>query len=284
MHPMEALQMEFMRNALWAGLLVSIACGIMGALVVVNRIVFISGGIAHAAYGGIGLAIYTGISPLLGATLFSLLIALLMGLFTFGNREGSDTVIGVMWAAGMGLGIILVDLTPGYHPDLMSYLFGSILAVSKLDLCFMALLDGLIVLIVVLFYKELLGFSYDDTFSATRGVPVRFLHFLLLILIALSVVMLIRIVGLILVIALLTIPASIAGHYTCSLKKMMQLGCSLGAVFILLGLWLSYRFNMTSGATIVLVACGAFLCSAAGKAVALQLARHRRSRRNPGLE
>jgi len=274
---MEALQMEFVRNALWAGVLVSIACGIMGALVVVNRIVFISGGIAHAAYGGIGLAIYVGISPLLGATLFSVFIALLMGLFTFGNREGSDTVIGVMWAAGMGLGIILVDLTPGYHPDLMSYLFGSILAVSKIDLCFMALLDGLIVLVIVLFYKELLSFSYDDTFSATRGIPVRALHFLLLVLIALSVVMLIRIVGLILVIALLTIPASIAGQYTFSLKKMMQLGCILGAVFILLGLWLSYRFDMTSGATIVLVACAAYLLSSAGKTVALHLARRRRS-------
>jgi zinc transport system permease protein len=274
---MEALQMEFMRNALWAGFLVSIACGIMGALVVVNRIVFISGGIAHAAYGGIGLAIYVGIPPLLGATLFSLLIALLMGLFTFGNREGSDTVIGVMWAAGMGLGIILVDLTPGYHPDLMSYLFGSILAVSQIDLFCMALLDGLMVLVIMLSYKELLGFSYDDTFSATRGVPVRALHFLLLVLIALSVVMLIRIVGLILVIALLTIPASIAGQYTFSLKKMMQLGCILGAVFILLGLWLSYRFDMTSGATIVLVACAAYLLSSAGKSVARQLARRRRS-------
>ncbi|HAA02983.1 MAG TPA: hypothetical protein DCE18_06395, partial [Syntrophobacteraceae bacterium] len=134
---MDLLQYEFMRNALWAGVLVSITCGIMGALVVVNRIVFISGGIAHAAYGGIGLAIFLGVSPLLGATLFSAVIALLMGVFTFENREGSDTIIGVMWAVGMALGVILIDLTPGYHRDLMSYLFGSILAVSKIDLCFM---------------------------------------------------------------------------------------------------------------------------------------------------
>jgi zinc transport system permease protein len=272
---MEIFHYEFMRNAIWAGLLVSITCGLIGALVVVNRIVFISGGIAHAAYGGIGLAIYCGVSPLLGASLFSIVIAVLMGWFTFGNREGSDTIIGIMWAVGMALGIIMVDLTPGYHRDLMSYLFGSILAVPMADLLFMALLDGVIVLVVGLFYKELLSFSYDESFTATRGVPVRLLHFVLLVLIALSVVMLIRIVGLILVIALLSIPASIAGQYTYSLKKMMGLGCLLGAAFILAGLWLAYRFNLTSGATIVLVACCGYLLSSTGGKLARCWAKRR---------
>jgi zinc transport system permease protein len=272
---MEILHYEFMRNAIWAGVLVSIACGIMGALVVVNRIVFISGGIAHAAYGGIGLAIFIGIPPILGATLFSVVIAILMGWFTFQNREGSDTVIGVMWALGMALGVILVDLTPGYHRDLMSYLFGSILTVPPTDLVFMGLLDALVLLVIGLFYKELLSFSYDDTFTATRGVPVRLLHFLLLVLIALSVVMLIRVVGLILVIALLTIPASIAGQFTYSLKRMMGLGCVLGAVFILSGLWLSYEFNLTSGATIVMVACTAYVLSAGGHSLRARMLKHR---------
>ncbi|HBD08189.1 MAG TPA: hypothetical protein DCZ69_07980 [Syntrophobacteraceae bacterium] len=275
---MDLLQYEFMRNALWAGVLVSITCGIMGALVVVNRIVFISGGIAHAAYGGIGLAIFLGVSPLLGATLFSAVIALLMGVFTFENREGSDTIIGVMWAVGMALGVILIDLTPGYHRDLMSYLFGSILTVPRPDLVYMVLLDILVMVVVGCFYKELLSFSYDDTFTATRGVPVRFLHFLLLLLIALSVVMLIRVVGLILVIALLTIPASIAGQFTYSLRKMMVVGCLLGATFIFTGLWLSYRFNLTSGATIVIVACCGYLLTSGGRAIhgrILKSSRHR---------
>jgi zinc transport system permease protein len=264
---MEIFQYEFMRNALWAGVLVSITCGIIGALVVVNRIVFISGGIAHAAYGGIGLAIFLGVSPLFGATLFSAVVAMLTGWLTFENREGSDTIIGVMWAAGMALGVILIDLTPGYHRDLMSYLFGSILTVPHPDLLYMAILDVLVVAVVGGFYKELLSFSYDDTFTATRGVPVRFLHFLLLLLIALSVVMLIRIVGLILVIALLTIPASIAGQFTFSLRKMMITGCLLGAAFIFTGLWLSYRFNLTSGATIVMVACSGFLLTSGGRVI-----------------
>lgn len=275
---MEILHYEFMRNAIWAGLLVSITCGIIGALVVVNRIVFISGGIAHAAYGGIGMAIFFGISPIFGATLFSAGIAMLMGWFTFENREGADTIIGVLWAVGMALGVILVDLTPGYHRDLMSYLFGSILTVPHVDLLYMGLLDLLVLLVVGLFYKELLSFSYDDAFTATRGVPVRLLHYLLLLLIALSVVMLIRIVGLILVIALLTIPASIAGQFTYSLKRMMGLGCLLGATFIVLGLWVSYRFNLTSGATIVMIACCGYFLAAGSRALHRHVLRLRQQR------
>jgi len=250
----EALQYDFMRNALLAGLLVSISCGIIGSLVVVNRIVFISGGIAHAAFGGVGLGFFYGFSPFLGAAIFASGVSLIMGAVSLKSKHRADTIIGVLWAIGMAVGIILIDLTPGYHVDLMSYLFGSILAVPASDLWLMLPLDGFILLVVLLFYKEFVALSYDEEFAFVVGIPVKTLYLLLLGMTALSIVMIIQVVGLILVIALLTIPPYIAEKYTRSLGRMMVLSSILGVCFTLSGLWLSYVFDLTSGATIILVA------------------------------
>ena len=254
----DALQLEFMKNALLAGMLVSIACGIIGTLVVVNRIVFISGGIAHAAYGGIGLAFYMGIPPFFGAALFSVTVSMIMGVVSLKSKQRADTIIGVMWAIGMAVGIILIDLTPGYNVDLMSYLFGSILSVPGIDIWFMLSLDIVILVVIIIFYKEFIAMSYDEEFSFVVGIPVKILYFVLLGMIALSVVMIIRVVGLILVIALLTIPPFIAEKYTTSLSKMMVLSSILGMFFTMAGLWFSYNYNLTSGATIIIVAGVAF--------------------------
>lgn len=250
-----------MQNALLSGILVSVACGIVGTLVVVNRIVFISGGIAHAAYGGIGLAFYLGVPPSFGAAFFSVFSSMVMGVVSLKNKERADTIIGVIWAIGMAIGIILIDLTPGYNVDLMSYLFGSILSVPDRDIWFMLFLDILIFLLVWFFYKELLAMSYDEEFSFTVGIPIKFLYFTLLGMIALSVVMIIQVVGLIMVIALLTIPPFIAEKYTLSLAKMMILSSLLGILFTTTGLWLSYTYNLTSGATIIMVAGCVFFIS-----------------------
>jgi len=250
----EALQYDFMRNALLAGLLVSISCGIIGSLVVVNRIVFISGGIAHAAFGGVGLGFFYGFSPFLGAAIFASGVSLIMGAVSLKSKHRADTIIGVLWAIGMAVGIIFIDLTPGYHVDLMSYLFGSILAVPAADLWLMLPLDGFILLVVLLFYKEFVALSYDEEFAFVVGIPVKTLYLLLLGMTALSIVMIIQVVGLILVIALLTIPPYIAEKYTRSLSGMMVLSSILGVCFTLSGLWLSYVFDLTSGATIILVA------------------------------
>ncbi len=250
----DILQYEFMRHALLGAILVSIACGIIGSLVVVNRLVFLAGGVAHSAFGGIGLAFYFGIAPLIGTTIFAVISALLMGFITIGHRGRSDTTIGVIWALGMAIGIIFLDLTPGYHPDLMSYLFGSILAIPTWDLWVAGGLDLVIIITLWLFYKEILALSYDEEFSIVMGVPVRALYILMLTLTALSVVILIRLVGLILVIALLSIPAFIAQRMVGSLGRMMVLASFLGAIFTLTGLFLSYAFNITSGATIIMVA------------------------------
>ena len=251
---MEVLQYEFMQNALIAGLLAAIACGIVGVYVVVKRLVFISGGIAHASFGGIGLGYLLGINPVLGAMFFAIASALGMGLVTKRTKLSEDTAIGIMWATGMALGIIFIGLAPGYTPDLFSYLFGSILTVPAFDLILMLILDVIIIAIVLLLYKEFLLLSFDEEFSTVAGVPTQRLYLLLLCLIALTVVVLIRVVGIILVIALLTIPAALARQFTHSLKKMMLLSILAGAVFTFSGLWLSYLLDLASGATIILVA------------------------------
>jgi zinc transport system permease protein len=258
----EALQLEFIRNALAAGILVSLVCGVIGTLVVVNRIVFLAGGIAHAAYGGIGLAFFMGWPYVVGTLGVSVVSAGIMAAVTLKARHRVDAMVGVIWAVGMALGVILLDLTPGYNADLMSYLFGSILAVPASDLWQMGAIGVGVVITVTFYYNDFLAMSYDDEFARLRRVPVTFLYCLLLVMIALTVVMIIRVVGLILVIALLTIPPFIAEKVTGSLRAMMVVASLLSCIFTVSGLWLSYLFNLTSGATIILVAAVGFFAAA----------------------
>ncbi len=257
----EALQFEFMQNALIAGLLASVICGVMGTMVVVNRIVFLSGGIAHAAFGGIGLAFFFGWPYLVGTIGFSIIAALVMAIVTLKAKHRADTIIGVIWAIGMAIGILLLDLTPGYNVDLMSYLFGSILTVPDSDIWMMVAVAAVIFGVVTYFYNDYLALSYDEEFAQIRGVRVNTLYVLMIVMLALGVVMIIQVVGLILVIALMTIPPYIAEKYSKSLVSMMVLSSVLSALFTVIGLWLSYVFNLTSGASIIIVAGVGFLIS-----------------------
>jgi zinc transport system permease protein len=250
---MEVLQYEFMRNALLAGLLASVACGVVGVYVVVKKIVSISGGIAHASFGGIGLGYLLGISPVIGAMFFTLVSAIGMGLVTRRTKLPEDTAIGILWAMGMALGVIFIGLTPGYVPDLFSYLFGNILTVPSSDLIFMLALDIIIVIIVIALYKGFLALSFDEEFGTVAGAPIEALYLLLLCMIALTIVVLIRVVGIILVIALLTVPAALAKQFTHDLRKMMLLSVFFGAIFTFGGLWLSFVLDLASGATIILL-------------------------------
>ncbi|WP_024954462.1 metal ABC transporter permease [Sulfurospirillum arcachonense] len=255
----EALSYEFIQNALIAGILVSIASGIIGSLIVVNRMVFLAGGIAHTSYGGIGLAVYFGIPIFLGASLFAVFAALLIAFITLNQKHRSDTFIGLIWAVGMAIGILFVDLTPGYNVDLMSYLFGSILAVSKEDLWFMAALVLIIITVVTFWYRDILAVSYDSEYARLRGVSVKTFYTIILVLSALTVVIAIKIVGLILVIALLTIPIYIAENLSNSLYSMMILSAIISTIFTLTGLLVSYSFDITSGASIILVSALALI-------------------------
>jgi len=258
---MDVLGFDFMQNALAAGLLASLICGVIGSLVVVNRIVFISGGIAHASYGGVGLAFILGLPVLPVTSAFTVCMALIMALVTLRARERVDTVIGVIWAAGMAMGIILLDFTPGYNVDLMSYLFGSILAVPRSDLWLMAGLAAVVIALVLVFYRGFMVMSFDEEFARSRGVPVNFLYILPIVMVGLSVVMIIRVVGLILVIALLTIPPFIAERRTRSLRVMMIVSTVLSGIFTVSGLMISYALDITSGASIIAVAAVGFFIS-----------------------
>ena len=257
----QALHFEFMRNALIAGTMVSIICGVVGTLVVVNRLVFLSGGIAHAAYGGIGLAVYFGFSPGFFTAGFASAVALVMGAITVKDKHRADAAIGALWAIGMALGIILVSLTPGYNVDLMGYLFGSILTVVKSDIWMMIALNVVILLVVLLFYKEFIAISYDEEFAFVVGIPVTLFYFILLLMTSLAVVVTIKVVGLILVIALLSIPPSIAEDYTHSLGGMMFMASLFGIFFTVCGLYLSFNYNLPSGAAIIMVAGAVFFLS-----------------------
>lgn len=250
---LESLSYTFIQNALIAGILVSIITGIIGSLVVVNKMVFLSGGIAHSAYGGIGLSIYFGLPMLLSTSVFSVIITILIAILTYQKRENLDTIIGLTWAIGMSFGILLVDLTPGYNSDLMSYLFGSILAVNSDDILFMSILLGFIILVLLFFYRDILAVSYDSEYANLRGIKTRFFYTLILILSALSIVIAIKIVGLILVIALLTIPIYISQRFCNTLFTMMISSGFFSMIFTILGLIISYKFDLSSGPSIILV-------------------------------
>jgi zinc transport system permease protein len=250
---LEALSYNFIQNALIAGIIVSFLSGIIGSLIVVNRMVFLAGGIAHASYGGIGIAIFSGIPIFLGTSVFAITAALFMAFITMNKRESIDVFVGLVWAVGMAIGIILIDLTPGYNVDLMSYLFGSILAVNDSDLYFMGSLFVIILFVITFWYRDILAVSYDSEYAALRGTNVKFFYTLILVLSAMTVVIAIKVVGLILVIALLTIPIYIAQNLSSSLYSMMITSGFIATIFTVVGLWISYSFNLTSGACIILV-------------------------------
>ncbi len=245
---------SFLQVAVLAGLLASLGCGLIGTFVVVKRITFIAGGIAHSVLAGMGAAAYYGFDPLGGALLAAIVSALLIGWVRLYLKTQEDTLIGALWAIGMAVGLIFIHKTPGYNSQLMSYLFGNILLVPTQDLWFMALLDLLLVLIITLFYRQFLAVIFDEEFARLRGLPVNLFYLLLLCLIAVTVVLLIHVVGLILVIALLTLPAAIAGHYVHSLGGMMLIATLLGSIFTTGGLALSYGPDLPVGPTIILLA------------------------------
>lgn len=254
-------QYPFLQHALLGGLLASIGCGIIGSYVVVKRIGYLAGGVSHSVLGGMGAAFFFGMSPLAGALVAAVVSALLLGWVRLSFREQEDTLIGALWAIGMAIGILFISKTPGYSVNLMSYLFGNILMISSTDVWMMGVIDLLILGTVALCYQQFLAVSFDEEFARLRGIPVTFFYLLLLCMVAVTVVLLIQVVGLILVIALLTLPAAIAAHYVHSLGKMMLLATLLGMLFTVLGLMLSYQPDLPAGATIILVAGVSYLIS-----------------------
>ncbi|MCA9439162.1 MAG: metal ABC transporter permease [Candidatus Omnitrophica bacterium] len=256
----------FLQTALATGLFASLACGVVGSFVVTRRITYIAGSVAHCVLGGIGMARYlqtvhgwTAFDPLYGALIAALGSALLIGWVTLRAKEREDTIIGATWAIGMAVGILFITKTPGYNENLMSYLFGNILLVSRSEVWLIAALDLFILGICGLFYKKLLAICFDEEFARLRGVRVEVYYLLLLCLTALTVVLLTTVVGIILVIALITLPAAIAGIFSRTLFQMMVLGSILCGCFTVGGLAVSYDLDLPPGATIIVLAGSIYL-------------------------
>ncbi len=247
----------------------------MGTYVVVRRLVFISGGISHTVLGGMGIAYYYGGNPIHGAVVTALVAAIVIGFVSLRYHEYEDTIIGALWAVGMAVGILFIYKTPGYNVDLMSYLFGNILMVERQNVYLLIYLDALIILLVVLFYKRFLAVCFDEEYSELQGIGVVSTYLLLLCLIALTVVILIQVVGIILVIALLTLPAATARYYTHTLGQMMILASILGALFTTSGLVVSYEPDLPAGATIIVIAGLAYLLTTILKGLAMRFSGRR---------
>ncbi|MCX5772189.1 MAG: metal ABC transporter permease [Candidatus Hydrogenedentes bacterium] len=268
----------FLQYAVAAGLLASVACGVVGSYVVTRRITYIAGSVSHCILAGIGAAKYLqtvhGIpwaTPILGAVVSALTAALLIGLVSLYARQREDTVIGAVWAAGMAIGVLFIARTPGYAEDLMGYLFGNILLLSPRDLLVILILDAVVVGAGIIWYDQFLALCFDEEYARLRGLRVEIYYLLLLCMTAITVVLLVSVVGIILVIALLTLPAAIAGHFVRNLWQMMVVAALLSAAFTVGGIAASYGPNLPSGATIIVIAGLTYLLVAASSGIVRRL-------------
>ncbi|MBO5710845.1 MAG: metal ABC transporter permease [Rikenellaceae bacterium] len=249
----EILQYKFLSNALLAALLAGVACGLIGTYIVCRRLVFLSGGITHASFGGIGLAYYFGFNPLWGAFAFSLLAALGVETLTQKGKIREDSVIGMLWSLGMAIGIIFVYLTPGYAPNLMTFLFGNVLSVTKSDLWAIAALDVVLIAIYALFYRQIMFISFDREFAATQKVPVTMVNCVMMMLAAATIVLSIRVVGIVLLISLLTIPVASVNSFTKNYNRLSIGSCAVATFGTISGLLFSYSTDIPSGAATIFV-------------------------------
>jgi zinc transport system permease protein len=277
----------FLRRALLAGVLASLACGVIGSYVVSRRITVIAGSLAHAVLGGMGAAYYLRVSqgwswlhPLHGAVAAALLAAVIIGAVRAHGREREDTVISALWAVGMAVGILFLFRTPGYKADLMTYLFGNIIMVDNQTLYLLVGLDVVILGTTLVFYNPLLAVCYDEEFARLRGINVPLYYTLLLCLTALTIVTLIYVVGIVMVIALVSLPVSVAGLWSRKLWHMMVLAAALSAAFTTAGLGLSYRSDLPVGATTILLAAAVYIAAHLGFSLQRRLPVRHKSHHN----
>jgi zinc transport system permease protein len=248
------LNYQFMQNALMSAVMASIVCGLIGTIIVEKKLVMLSGGIAHTSFGGIGLGYFLKIEPIYGALAFAVASSAAIASVRRKIGTGSDTLIGMFWSLGMALGVLFIGFTPGYPPDISSYLFGDILTVRKLDVILMAVLTIFMLFAIISLFNYWKAYLFDEEFLSVLGINAKMLEYFLFIMIGLSIVILIRVVGIILVIALLTAPPAAARLYTDDLKKIMLLAIVFGLIFSLSGLVFSYYYDLPSGAIIIIAA------------------------------
>ena len=261
------LTYTFFQHALLGSLLASIACGVVGTYIVARRLVFISGGLTHASFGGIGIGLYTGISPILSAAVFAILSAL--GVEWLGKRRDmrEDSAIAVFWALGMAVGVMFTFLSPGFAPDLSAYLFGNILTITQGDLILLACVAGLLAVFFILFRHPIVQVAFDREFARSQGLPVRALEYVLMMFIALTIVACLRMVGIVLVISLLTIPQMTANLFSHRFHRIVWLSIGIGYLSCLGGLYLSFQENIPSGASIIFFSILIYVVCKVGKSL-----------------
>lgn len=250
---MNILHYTFFQNALLGSLLASIVCGFIGTYIVTRRLVFISGGITHASFGGIGLGGFLGFNPIVSAMLFAIFSACGIQWMSHRSDAREDSAIALFWTFGMSVGIICCFLTPGFMPDLPSFLFGNILTISHGDLLLLAVLSLLLLAIFTLLFRPILSVAFDACFARSQNLPVSAIEYMMMILIAMTIVSTLRMVGVVLAISLLTIPQMTANLFTYSYKRIIAYSILLGWVDCLLGLTFGYMLNIPSGAAIIFV-------------------------------
>ena len=252
---------DLISNSVYASILLSIAIAIIGSLIVINKTTAITGSIAHGSFGGIGLALYLGSSVILTTSIFTIVLAIILAFITIKFPHRQDSLIGVIWTIGMSIGIIFLSLTPGYQSDTLSYLFGNILLVENKDLIFMGIIDILILISIIFLYNRFIAMSYDKEFLTLRGINANLLYTYFLILTSLTIVMSVRAIGIILILALFTIPALIAEKFTKKFFSMMILSGILGFIFMISGIIISYFYDISPTPAIVIIASIALFLS-----------------------
>lgn len=265
MELIELLQYTFFQHALLGSLFASIACGIIGTYIVTRRLVFISGGITHASFGGIGIGLYAGVSPILSAAVFSVLSAFGVEWLSKRSDMREDSAIAVFWTFGMAAGIIFSFLAPGFTPDLSSYLFGNILTITQSDIWMLAILSGVLTLFFSIFLRPILAIAFDREFARSQRMPVAAFEYMLMMFIALTIVACLRMVGIVLAISLLTLPQMTANLFTHNFKRIIWLSILLGYASCIGGLFLSYSLQVPSGASIIFVSILIYTGAKTGK-------------------
>ena len=248
---MELLQYDFFQHALITTILISISCGLVGTYIVAKRMVFISGGITHASFGGLGIAYYLGFPPMLGATIFSLLSAIGILFLSNNKRFREDSLIGMFWSTGMAIGILFIYLTPGYAPNLMSYLFGNILTVTGEQILLSAMLCAFILLFFIRFFRPLFYIAFDKEYSKTHGIAVNLIEICITTIMALCIVLCLKLAGIILVISYLTLPQTIAGLFYKNFVQQLWASALISTIGSVIGLFVSASLDIPTGASIV---------------------------------
>ncbi len=267
---MELFQYHFFQNALTGAILTSLICGLVGSYIVSKKMAFISGGLSHTSFGGIGIGYFLGINPLITGIIFAVGAGLGIEYLSQSGKIRTDSLIAAFWSTGMAIGILFVAMTPGYAPDLMTYLFGNILTISSTEILALGILALLVVSIFLVLYYPILYVAFDENFAYTRKLPVKAVKYLMMVLIAFTIVLSIRVAGIILILSLLTIPQETASLFTKQLHKMMIISVILGIIGCVTGLFFSYFFNFPTGPIIILTLVTIYLLGRSFKWVTLK--------------